>query len=60
MHQSEINCAVARITNESIPTIKRYGFSIEEPPKDFSASDIDEVLSRESYAEGVTGDLALC
>ena len=60
MQQSDINRAVARVTNETIATIKRYGFSIEEPPTVFDSTDTDHGSGSELFAEGASRDLALC
>ena len=60
MQQSDINRAVARVTNETIATIKRYGFSIEEPSTDFDSTDTDHGSDSELLAEGASRDLALC
>ena len=60
MQQSDINRAVARVTNETIATIKRYGFSIEEPSTDFDSTDTDHGSGSEVFAEGASRDLALC
>ena len=60
MQQSDINRAVARVTNETIATIKRYGFSIEEPPGEFDSIDADHGPGNELFAEGASRDLALC
>jgi DNA-binding winged helix-turn-helix (wHTH) protein len=60
MQQSDINRAVARATNETIATIKRYGFSIEEPPADLDSTDADHETGSEFFAEGASRDLALC
>lgn len=60
MQQSDINRAVARVTNETIATIKRYGFSIEEPRADFDFTDTDHGPDSELFAEGASRDLALC
>ncbi|MCB9922387.1 MAG: hypothetical protein H6822_12895 [Planctomycetaceae bacterium] len=60
MQQSDINRAVARVTNETIATIKRYGFSIEEAPRDFTFVDDVHEPERDLAAEGAARDLALC
>ncbi|MEO8493896.1 MAG: hypothetical protein ABI614_02420 [Planctomycetota bacterium] len=60
MQQSDINRAVARVTNETIATIKRYGFSIVEPPQDFESSDAAHEPGSELVAEGAARDLAPC
>jgi len=60
MQQSDIDRAVARVTNETIATIKRYGFSIEEPPTDFDSVDADHGPGSDLFAEGDSRDLALC
>ena len=60
MQQSEINRAVARVTNETIATIKQYGFSIEEPPADFDSTNADPGPSNNLFAEGASRDLAFC
>jgi hypothetical protein len=60
MQQTEINRAVARATNETITTIKRYGFSIEEPPADLPFNDADHQSDSALITEGEPRDLALC
>lgn len=60
MQQADINRAVARVTNETIATIKRYGFSIEEPPADLPLNDADHQPDSEPVTEGASRDLALC
>lgn len=60
MQQADINRAVARITNESIATIKRYGFSIEEPPGEFNLTGADLEPDSELITEGASRDVALC
>ena len=60
VQQADINRAVARITNESIATIKRYGFSIEEPPEDTKSIQAVDETSRELVTQRAARDLALC
>ena len=60
MQQSDINRAVARVTNETISTIKRYGFSIEEPPRGFTSIDTAHEADSEIVTEGAARELALC
>jgi hypothetical protein len=59
MQQADVDRAVARITNESIATIKRYGFSIVEPPADFKFVETDREADSEPITEGVSRELAI-
>ena len=60
MEQADINRAVARVTNESITTIRRYGFSIVEAPADFKLTDADLNPDSELTTEGASRDAARC